>query len=124
MDGDDQDHRTSVDRYFSAMRRGAAAEDDLLALFADDAVYEEPFSGSSEPAVGRESIRARLRDGWETPLPELQLDVLSVQVDGHAARATWECRSTAFPAPVRGVDEYEFRGGLITRLVVRFTDRP
>ncbi len=110
-----------VERYFAAMRVGAGAEDDMLRLFTDDAVYVEPFSGDPEPAEGREGIRRRLRAGWESPPPEMELDVLSVTVEGDRARSTWECRSPAFPAPVRGVDEYEFRDGRITRLVVRIT---
>ncbi|MEM9606393.1 MAG: nuclear transport factor 2 family protein [Actinomycetota bacterium] len=115
----DRDPGATVDAYFAAMRRGAAAEDDMLALFADDAVYAEPFSGSEEPAVGKAAVRARLRQGWEAPLPDLELDVLFVDVTGETATARWECRSSAFPAPVRGVDEYEFRDGLISRLTVR-----
>lgn len=110
-----------VERYFTAMRTGAAAEDDLLALFSDDAVYVEPFSGEEQAAVGRDGIRARLRSGWESPPPEMELDVLSVAVEGERATSTWECRSPAFPAPVRGIDEYEFADGRITRLVVRIT---
>lgn len=110
-----------VERYFAAMRTGAAAEDDLLALFSDDAVYVEPFSGEPDPAEGRDGIRDRLRSGWESPPPEMELDVLSVVVEGDRATSTWECRSPAFPAPVRGVDEYEFADGRIARLVVRLT---
>jgi ketosteroid isomerase-like protein len=64
------DSRTIIERYFASMRRGQAAENDLLALFADDAVYIEPFTSDS-PARGIEAIRARLRKGWETPLPEM-----------------------------------------------------
>ncbi len=108
-----------VDRYFAAMRRGAAAEEDLVALFADDAVYVEPFSGE-EPARGRDAIRRRLRQGWEVPLPDLELDVLEVEVDGRRARSRWECRSPALPGPVRGEDRYEFADGRIARLEVRF----
>ncbi|MEO1064140.1 MAG: nuclear transport factor 2 family protein [Actinomycetota bacterium] len=110
-----------VERYFAAMRVGAAAEDDMLSLFTDDAEYVEPFSGSPEPALGRAAIRDRLRSGWAAPPPDMELDVESVVVDGDRATSTWECRSPAFPRPVRGLDEYEFRDGRISRLVVRIT---
>lgn len=110
-----------VERYFAAMRRGAAAEDELLDLFDRDAVYTEPFS-SDEPAVGISAIRERFRKGWETPLPDMELDVLSLEVDGSNAHSTWECRSPALPGPVRGEDRYRIEAGRITRLDVRMTD--
>ena len=114
--------RQVIDSYFAAMRRGAAAEEEMMALFADDAVYTEPFSGESEPAVGKEAVRARLRAGWEAPLPDLELDVLEVEVDGAVARTRWECRSPALPGPVQGEDRYEIREGRITRLEVTLLD--
>jgi hypothetical protein len=110
-----------VERYFAAMRRGSDAEEEMLALFDADAVYTEPFT-SPEPAVGIEAIRARFRKGWETPLPDLELDVLSLEIDGSDARSTWECRSPALPGPVRGEDRYQIREGRITRLDVRMTE--
>lgn len=112
--------RSTVDRYFAAMRRGADAEDELLSLFTDDAEYVEPFSGLPEPAVGSGEIRERLRAGWETPLPDLVLTVLTIEVVGQEGRSTWECESSAFPAPVRGSDHYVFSdAGQIERLEVR-----
>ena len=108
-----------IDRYFAAMRRGAAAEDEMMALFAEDAVYVEPFTDVTEPAVGKEAVRARLRLGWEFPLPDLELDVIEVEVDGRTARSRWECRSPALPTPVHGEDHYEIRDGKIIRLEVR-----
>lgn len=104
--------------YYAAMRVGGEAEEQMMALFGDDAVFDEPFSGLDEPAVGRDEIRDRLRAGWASPLPDMQLDVLTVTIDGATARCTWECRSPAFPAPVRGEDRYEFRDGRISRLEV------
>ena len=111
-----------LDRYYTAMRRGAEAEEAMLALFADDAVYAEPFSGQP-PATGIEAIRARLRQGWEVPLPDLELEVLEVRVAGSEARSLWECRSPALPGPMRGEDHYQIVDGRITRLDVRLLDR-
>ena len=113
-----------IDAYFAAMRRGAGAESEMMALFAADAVYVEPFTGVGEPAVGREAIRERLRAGWEQPLPDLELDVLEIEVEGATATSRWECRSSALPGPVRGTDRYEFGDGVITRLVVEIDDPP
>ncbi len=108
-----------VHRYFAAMRRGSEAEEAMMELFAEDAVYIEPFTDATEPAVGKTAVRDRLRKGWEFPLPDLELEVLSVEVAGPSARARWECRSPVLPQPVRGEDHYEIRDGKIRRLEVR-----
>jgi len=111
-------NRHVIDSYFAAMRRGAAAETAMMDLFADDAVYVEPFIGG-EPAVGKAAIRDRLRRGWEFPLPDLELDVIEVEVDGDSARTRWECRSPGLPGPVQGEARYEFVDSKISRLEVR-----
>lgn len=107
--------------YFSAMRRGAGGGEDLFALFTDDAVYVEPFSDDG-PAIGIEAIRDRFQASWEFPLPDLELDVLEMQVDGSEASARWECRSPGLPGPVQGEDHYRLRNGRIARLEVRLAD--
>jgi ketosteroid isomerase-like protein len=111
-----------IDGYYAAMRRGPEAEADMIALLADDIVYIEPFTSPGEPAVGIEAVRARLRSGWETPLPEMELDVIAVDIRGDTATTRWECRSPALPTPARGTDTYTFAGGKITRLVVEVDD--
>lgn len=117
-------HQQVVDAYFAAMRRGAKAEDDLLDLFTPDALYVEPFTGTSEPAEGIEEIRARFRLGWQNPPPGLELDVLSVALTADEAEAAWECRSPAFPGPVRGRDHYRFVDGRIAELRVTLDPDP
>jgi hypothetical protein len=37
--------REIIERYFQAMRTGAIASEDIIDLFAEEAVYVEPFSG-------------------------------------------------------------------------------
>ena len=110
-----------VQRYFAAMRRGATAEDELMTLFHADAEYSEPFT-TEGPAVGIAVIRARFRHGWERPLPDMEIEVLSVDVDGSIAHSRWECRSPALPGPIRGEDRYEIRDGRIVKLEVTITD--
>lgn len=111
--------RATVQRYFAAMRQGGAAAGDLLALFTNDAVYEEPFTGPDDPAVGIDAIRERLQQGWEQPLAAMELDVLSIEVTGREAITRWECRSPDLPGGVvRGRDVVSFRGDRIERLVV------
>lgn len=118
------DRRTAIEAYFAAMRRGGEAEADMLALFTDDIVYSEPFSGIDEPAVGIDAVTERLRAGWAQPLPDMELDVLSIDVTGDRAESRWECRSPVFAAAVRGTDRYEFRDGRIALLEVVIDDRP
>ncbi len=113
-----------VNAYFAAMRKGAEAEDEMMALFAEGAVYTEPFLAPDVPAVGKDQIRDRLKAGWANPLPDMELDVLEVAVEGGNARSVWECRSPALPGPVRGEDHYEIEDGRIVRLEVRFSAQP
>ena len=120
---DDERTNQVIQAYFAAMRRGPGAEADMIALFTPDVVYEEPFSGQAEPAVGIDAVRERLRAGWADPPPDMELDVLEVTVTGDRAVSHWECRSPAFPARVRGVDEYGFRDGRIASLRVTL-DKP
>jgi hypothetical protein len=114
--------REVVDRYFAAMRRGAEAEEEMMALFADDAVYVDPFSGESRVSTGKEAIRATLRSGWEFPLPELKLTVDEITIEPGRATSTWTCESPALPRPIRGCDRYVIRDGEITRLEVELLD--
>lgn len=114
--------RDLIERYFAAMRQGAAGAEELLALFAPDAVYIEPFT-DEDPAVGIEAIEQRFRTGWEFPLPDVELDVFELSVDGPTATARWECRSPGLPGPVRGNDRYELTDGLISRLEVTIEER-
>ena len=113
-----------VHQYFQAMQAGAAGADQLFALFADDAVYVEPFSGiatgTSNIHEGLDAIKAQLRRelGELTP-PELELTVNRVDVDGDVVRSEWTCSSPAFDAPVRGIDVCIVRDGRIQRLEVR-----
>ena len=94
----------------------------MMALFTDDAVYIEPFSGE-DAAVGIEQVRTRLQQGWEFPLPDLELEVTSMSVTADGARSCWTCRSPALPdGEVSGVDLFEFSDGKVSRLEVRFDE--
>ena len=78
----------------------------------------DPFSGSQREAHGKEQIRRALRRGWETPLPDLELEVRTIEITGNNARSRWTCRSPALPGPVDGIDNYTIVDGKITRLEV------
>ena len=113
-----EERRRVVERYFVAMRRGAAAEEELLELFAEDAVYEEPFSGVRRTSVGTHEIQAALQQGWESPLPDLELTVRRIDLDGDVVRSEWTCESPALDGPIHGHDLYTIRSGRIARLEV------
>jgi ketosteroid isomerase-like protein len=122
MDREDV-QRSVVERYFKAMQQGPDGEDDLVGLFAEDAVYIEPFGGDQAPHVGTAQIRAWLRASWDMAPPELRLRVDRVHVEGDQVRADWTCTSPALPEPLRGVDRYTIRGGRIARLETRLHPR-
>ena len=114
-----------VQQYFDAMKAGPAEAETLLRLFADDAVYVEPFSGVAEGKahthVGRDDIEACFRSSWERTPPDLALEVNRIDVDGDVVRSEWTCTSPAFEAPVRGKDVCTVVGGRIQRLEVTLT---
>jgi len=109
-----------VDAWFTAMRKGKRGEAELLGLFHESAHYTEPFGGSTRRHVGLDAIRTCFREGWEQPVPDLTLTVDRVDIDGTMVRAEWTCNSSAFPGPVRGVDRYTLRDGLIASLETSF----
>lgn len=110
-----------IRKYFTAMRKGPTGAGDLFSLFSDDAVYVEPFTDEG-PAIGIEAIRRRFLLGWEVELPDLELDVLEIRVEGSTAWARWECRSPGLDGPVQGEDRYHIADGLICRLEVRLVE--
>jgi uncharacterized protein (TIGR02246 family) len=114
--------RAVVDAYFAAMQAGPAAEADLLALFTDDAVYVEPFSGEARTHRGTTAIRAMLKASWTTGPPDLVITVHRVDLDGDEVVASWSCKGPSMPTPVRGTDRYVLRGDRIARLETTLED--
>lgn len=109
-----------IGRFFSAMQTGAAGEAQMLALFTDDAVYVEPFSGRPVAHEGKPAVRAALQQGWRTPLPDMTLSVDEVEVAGPLLSVRWTCRSPALPGGQgQGVNLFTLRDGLIARLETR-----
>ncbi len=103
------------------MQTQGQRENELLALFADDAEYVEPFTGAVRTHRGREAVRAAFREGWKQPLPDMRIEIDEVSVDGDVTRARWTCFSPALPGGRgRGENLFTLRGGLIARLETRF----
>ena len=119
-----EEERSVVERMFKAMQTGLEAEDDMMALFADDAVFTEPFSGEPQTHEGKEAIRKCFIDMWSEPGPDMELAVDRVDLDGDRINAEWTCTSPAFETPMRGVDKFCIKDGLIQYLEVIVTEMP
>jgi ketosteroid isomerase-like protein len=104
------------------MQRGPDGEDDLVALFAEDAVYVEPFSGGVHE--GRDAIRAWLNASWADAPPDLALTVERIDAAGDTVETHWTCESPAFARPARGRDRFTIRDGRIARLESRLVEAP
>jgi hypothetical protein len=118
-------HHKIVEDLFRAMQAGPAGEDAMMALFAEDAVLVEPFAGHVQTHRGLAAIRESFRDQWKNPVPDLQLTLDRVDLDGRIVRAEWTCTSPVFPTPMRGYDLFTLDGtGRIARLEIVVTDAP
>jgi ketosteroid isomerase-like protein len=113
-----------VEGLFRAMQAGPGGEHLMLSLFHEDAVFIEPFSGRPVTHSGHDAIRASFRQQTEQPLPDMQLTLDRVDMDGGLVRAQWTCSSSAFPAPMRGHDLFTIRDGKIARLEIIVTGVP
>lgn len=119
-----QQQRQTVENLFRAMQAGPDGEEAMMALFTDEAVFVEPFSGQPQTHSGKPAIRQSFRDQWQDPLPDLSL-VHRVDLDGALVRAEWTCTSPVFPTPMRGYDLFTLDGaGRIERLEIVITEAP
>ena len=116
--------REVVENLFKAMQAGPTAESQMMALFADDAVFIEPFSGQPQTHVGLDAIRASFQAMWADPVPDLSLTLDRVDLDGEQVRVDWTCTSPVFPTPMRGHDLFVINGSKIVRLEIIVTEMP
>jgi SnoaL-like domain len=116
--------RTTVESLFKAMQMGPSGEEVMMALFDENAVFIEPFSGHVQTHKGKLAIRDSFREMWKEPVPDLQLSLGQVELDGDTVRAEWTCVSPAFPVPMRGFDLFRIRAGKIMRLEIVVTEMP
>ena len=117
--------RKIVEGVFKAMQTGPGGEEALMALFDERAVFIEPFSGEPQTHVGKDAIRRSFRDQWKNPLPDFELTLERVDLDGPQVRAEWTCTSSVFPTPMRGYDLFALNDdGKIARFEIIVTDAP
>src|SRR5690242_9283026 len=112
--------RELIERYFQAMRTGATGTDAIVELFAEAAVYVEPFSGEPKTHVGRDAIRQSFVDSQKHAPPDMTLTLEQVDIESGAIRSVWTCTSPAFAHPMRGQDLWTIRDGKILRLETSF----
>jgi ketosteroid isomerase-like protein len=111
----------AIDHFFHAMQAGATSESAMMALFAEDAEYSEPFSGQTQTHLGKAAIRQAFVLGWQQPLPEMRIEVDRFDVDGQSIRVDWTCHSPALPGGKgQGTNVFSLSGGLIQSLVTTF----
>ena len=116
------DQHPTIKRFFAAMQAGATAEPEMMALFADDAVYVEPFSGREREHRGKAAIRQVMAEGWKTPLPDMRIEIDRMQVTGESVRVQWTCHSPALPGGKgSGENVFTLREGMIARLETRLS---
>ena len=109
---------TEISNFFLAMQAGNAAAATMSSLFAENAVYEEPFTGSVQTHRGRDAILATMKAGWQHPLPDMHLTIDRVETAGASVVIDWTCRSPALPGGAgRGRNRFELSDGKITKLV-------
>ncbi len=116
--------RGVVEGLFKAMQAGPDGQEAMMALFADDAVFIEPFSGKVQTHNGIAAIRASFVDMWRDPAPDLKLVLDRVEMDGPEVRADWTCTSPVFPKPMLGRDLFTIASGKIARLEIIVTEMP
>lgn len=116
-------HETLVE-YFKAMQRGPDGVAELTALFADDAVYVEPFTPGGGIHVGRDAIGSWLTAAQAHAPPELTLVIDRIDAEADAVQVEWTCESPAFARPSRGRDRFTLRDGKIARLETTLTTPP
>ena len=112
----EHDERDAIERYFAAMRVGASALEDLVDLFAEDAVYVESFNGPAVAHTGKIEIRRSLEESQQYAPADMTLTLDQVEVQGHHIRSVWTCNAPSFPDPMRGQDLWQIRDGKIQRL--------
>jgi len=118
------DDRKVVEELYKAMQAGPAREAAIMALFTDDAVLVEPFTGQPRTHSGKADIRAALAAIWQGRAPDLVLTLDRVDIEEDSVRAEWTCTSSILPGPLRGRDCLTVRSGKIAFLEITITEMP
>ena len=115
--------RAVIEQYLAHMQAGPNGLDGLIALFADDAVYVEPWAGQTAVHTGKDEIRGFFSAALQQ-MNGAKLTLDRLDMDGERLRSQWTCTIPSFPAPMHGFDLVTLRDGRIARLETTLTDMP
>lgn len=109
---------TEISNFFLAMQAGKAGAGELEGHFAEDAVYEEPFTGAARTHNGKAEIMQAMAMGWEMPMVDTRISIDRVDADGSEILVNWTCRSPSLPGGQgSGLNRFELKDGLIVKLI-------
>ncbi|WP_434050677.1 MAG: nuclear transport factor 2 family protein [Roseibium sp.] len=87
----------NIANFFLAMQAVPSGTDLLGSIFADDAIYSEPFSGQSEPHRGRDAILAAFAASRSEDFDDAVINLVAVEIEGNTITVKWTCYSRAIP---------------------------
>jgi hypothetical protein len=107
-----------IANFFRAMQAGRAAAAEMADVFAEDAIYVEPFSGQPQRHEGKPAIMAAMARGWDYPLPDMRIRIDRVESGADGISVHWTCLSPGLPAGQgQGINRYRMhRDGRIAEL--------
>lgn len=117
------DHQI-IENLFKAMQTGPSEESTLLALFAEDGVLVEPFTGQMQTHVGKSAIKASLEPMWANQAPDMKIKLDRVDMQENFIRAEWTCTASVMPGAMRGYDLFQIKDSMIKRLEIYITQMP
>ena len=119
-------HQQVIEDTSRAMQAGPAGEATILSLFAEDAVWVEPYTGQRRTHAGKDAIRAALRQMWQQPSPPgFAITTERMDAAGPSVRVDWKCTCDGFPELMRGYSLYTISpANLIERLELFITEAP
>lgn len=114
-----------VSNFFLAMQAGKTSATALAACFHEDAVYEEPFSGTMRRHEGKPAIMRAMQAGWEFPMPDRRIAIDHVTATDGEITVEWTCFTAALPGGRgSGINRFRLRDGLILSLQTTLSDGP
>ena len=122
----DSEHLRIIEDSARAMQAGPAGEADIMALFAEDAVWVEPYTGQRRSHEGKKAILAALKEMWTRPAPPgFNIATDRIDIEGSSIRVDWTCSATGFPNMMRGYSLYTIGAEKkIARLELFITEAP
>lgn len=107
-----------VSNFFTAMQAGKIGAAAMMACFAPDAVYEEPFTGEPRKHEGHDAILNAMKLGWEMPMESPRIEITQVATRDGVLLVNWNCHSPSLPGGKgSGLNQFKFRDGLIVELI-------